>query len=100
MIFRTLLGGTACCTVALAMAGASAGTPPAPGVKIIHVPHILAREVLPDPPADESAAAGWVSGSGSLPRIVRLRKPDTFLDPIRLLPAIKPMLDGLLHFPQ
>ncbi len=92
MLIRTALGAFTCLAVALAVANA---TPmPHPGAKIINVRQALARQALPNTPANEEAAAGW----RPLPKIVYLRQRDQALDPIKLLPGVKPLLDGLEQF--
>jgi hypothetical protein len=93
MIIRTALGAFACLGVALAYANA---TPlPHPGAKIINVHKSLARQSMHNTPASEEAAAGW----RPLPRVTFLRQRDQALDPIKLLPGVKPLLDGLEQFP-
>ena len=93
MLIRTALGAIACLGIVLAMANAS--PMPHPGAKIINVREALARQSFHNTPASEEAAAGWKS----LPRVVFLRQRDQVLDPIKLLPGVKPLLDGLAQFP-
>lgn len=93
MLIRTALGAFTCLGIALAMANAS--PMPHPGAKIINVREALARQALHNTPASEEAAAGW----RPLPRVVFLRQREQVLDPLKLLPGVKPLLDGLAQFP-
>jgi hypothetical protein len=93
MLIRTALASITCLGVALAVANA---TPlPHPGARIINVHDALARKALHNTPANEDGAASW----RPLPRVTFLRSPERPLDPIRLLPGVKPLLDGLEAFP-
>jgi hypothetical protein len=93
MLFRTALAATTSLGIALAVANA---TPlPHPGAKIINVHDALARRSLHNTPSNEDGAASW----RPLPRVTFLRPLDKQLDPIRLLPGVKPLLDGLDAFP-
>jgi hypothetical protein len=94
MLFRSALGASAALGIALAAANA---TPQShPGLKIISVHDSLVRRSLGNTPANEDGAASW----RQLPKVMYLRTPERSLDPIRLLPGVKPLLDGLEALPQ
>ena len=87
----SLLG---CCVLALAAtANGASPFPAAPGAKVIHVRQALARERLPDAPADEASAAGWQHRP--LPRVTYLRKRTEPFNSAKLLPGVKPLIDSL-----
>jgi hypothetical protein len=89
MLMRTALGATTCLGVALALAHATPFTHP--GAKFINVKEALARQSLHNTPANEEGAAGW----RPLPRLTYLRQPERPIDPIRMLPGVQPLLEGL-----
>jgi len=94
MIYRSLVGAFGCLAVALACANAS--PPRHPGAHFIDVHAALARLALSHTPASEEAAAGW----RSRPHVTFLRAREQQLNPINLLPGVKPLLDGLQQFSQ
>ena len=96
MMLRMTLAGAALMAVASAYANGTVTT--APGLKFIHVRIITDRSAMPNPPADETASAGAATSSWSLPRVTYLHQPDQALDPVKLLPGVKPLLDGLKAF--
>ncbi len=94
MLIRSALAAFTCLGVALAVANA---TPLLhPGAKIIKVRDALARKSFHNTPANEDSAASW----RPLPQVTFLRPRETTLDPIRMLPGVEPLLDGLGSIPQ
>jgi hypothetical protein len=91
MFLKSAITASAGIGIAVALATANAAPLPHPGAKIIKVKQSIARQALRNTPDSEEGAASW----RALPKVTFLRPPEKPLDPIRLLPGVKPLLDGL-----